>query len=102
MLSRGGFPGLRIRHMSIDDVTDSAIESLTQQLHPSDIERINAKSPSGQRASMAARMALASACNTSLIHIHLVNKKTRPESSKWSCQHEPWRATCRGGMAPQP
>lgn len=61
--------------MSIDDVTDSAIESLTQQLHPSDIERINAKSPSGQRASMAARMALASACNTSLIHIHLVNKK---------------------------
>ena len=72
---RGGFPGLRIRHMSIDDVTDSAIESLTQQLHPSDIERINAKSPSGQRASMAARMALASACNTSLIHIHLVNKK---------------------------
>ena len=72
---RGGFPGLRIRHMSIDDVTDSAIESLTQQLHPSDIERINAKSPSGQRASMAARMALASACNTSMIHIHLVNNK---------------------------
>jgi nicotinamide riboside kinase/phosphopantetheinyl transferase (holo-ACP synthase) len=61
--------------MSIDDVTDSAIESLTQQLHPSDIERINAKSPSGQRASMAARMALASACNTSMIHIHLVNNK---------------------------
>ena len=72
---KGGFPGLRIRHMSIDDVTDSAIESLTQQLHPSDIERINAKSPSGQRASMAARMALASACNTSMIHIHLVNNK---------------------------